>query len=129
MPRNYYVSGEWNVICDSCGKKIKAHEAKQRWDGLIVCPNDFEMRQPQDFVKARADKITVPFTRPRPTDIFTNVVYICTSDGKTGITNLATAGCSIAGHTQNAIIYPENTAIANYAITNKAVAGVSYING
>lgn len=70
MPRNYYVSGGWNVICDSCGKKIKASEAKQRWDGLIVCPNDFEMRQPQDFVKARADKITVPFTRPRPTDEF-----------------------------------------------------------
>lgn len=70
MPRNYYVSGGWNVICDSCGKKIKASEAKQRWDGLIVCPADFEMRQPQDFVKARADKITVPFTRPRPTDDF-----------------------------------------------------------
>lgn len=70
MPRNYYVSGGWNVICDSCGKKIKASEAKQRWDGLIVCPADFEMRQPQDFVKARQDKITVPFTRPRPTDDF-----------------------------------------------------------
>ena len=70
MPRNYYVSGGWNVICDSCGKKIKASEAKQRWDGLIVCPEDFEMRQPQDFVKARQDKITVPFTRPRPTDDF-----------------------------------------------------------
>ena len=70
MPRNYYVSGGWNVICDSCGKKIKASEAKQRWDGLIVCPEDFEQRQPQDFVKARADKITVPFTRPRPTDDF-----------------------------------------------------------
>lgn len=70
MPRNYYVSGGWNVICDSCGKKIKASEAKQRWDGLIVCPADFEMRQPQDFVKARQDKITVPFTRPRPTDAF-----------------------------------------------------------
>lgn len=70
MPRNYYVSGEWNVICDSCGKKIKAEDAKQRWDGLIVCPADFEMRQPQDFVKARADKITVPFTRPIPTNTF-----------------------------------------------------------
>lgn len=70
MPRNYYVSGGWNVICDSCGKKIKASEAKQRWDGLIVCPADYETRQPQDFVKARQDKITVPFTRPRPTDDF-----------------------------------------------------------
>lgn len=67
MPRNYYVSGSWNCICDSCSIKVKASETKQRWDGLIVCRNCFEMRQPQDFVKARADKITVPFTRPIPT--------------------------------------------------------------
>lgn len=70
MPRNYYVSGSHNLICDVCCKKIKASEAKQMWNGLIVCPEDFEMRQPQDFVKARQDKITVPFTRPRPTDVF-----------------------------------------------------------
>lgn len=70
MPRNYYVSGSHNLICDVCCKKIKASEAKQMWNGLIVCPEDFEMRQPQDFVKARQDKITVPFTRPRPTDDF-----------------------------------------------------------
>lgn len=97
MPRNYYVSGGWNVICDSCGKKIKASEAKQRWDGLIVCPADFEMRQPQDFVKARSDKITVPFTRPRPPDVFIDVPYICTQDGKTAVAYYAVAGCSITG--------------------------------
>lgn len=75
MAKNYYVSGNWNVICDVCSKKIKASDAKQRWDGLIVCPSDFEHRHEQDYVRARTDKITVPFTRPRPTDLFTNVVY------------------------------------------------------
>ena len=30
---NYYISGEWNLICDVCGKKVKAGKAKQRWDG------------------------------------------------------------------------------------------------
>ena len=43
----YYIPGSWNVICDSCGKKIKASEAKQRWDGLIVCPEDFETFEDQ----------------------------------------------------------------------------------
>ena len=76
MAKNYYVSGNWNVICDVCSKKIKASDAKQRWDGLIVCPSDFEHRHPQDFVKARTDKITVPFTRPIPPLTFTNVSYI-----------------------------------------------------
>jgi len=74
--KNYYVSGSHNITCDVCSRKIKAHEAKQRWDGFIVCPDDFENRQPQDFVKAQTDKITVPFTRPIPPLTFTNVSYI-----------------------------------------------------
>ena len=78
MSRNYYTSGQWNCICDVCGKKIKAGDAKQRWDGFIVCPKDFEQRHPQDFIKARQDKISVPFTRPRPVDVFTGVAYITT---------------------------------------------------
>ena len=70
MAKNYFLSGAWNVTCDVCSKKIKASEAKQRWDGLIVCPEDYEQRHPQDFVKAKTDKISVPFTRPRPVDAF-----------------------------------------------------------
>ena len=76
MAKNYFISGDWNLICDSCGKKVKASEAKQRWDGFIVCPDDYETRHPQDFVKARTDKITVLFTRPIPPLMFTNVSYI-----------------------------------------------------
>lgn len=75
MKKNYYIPGEFNVTCDVCSKKIKANEAKQRWDGFIVCPDDFENRHPQDFVKAQTDKITVPFTRPIPAYIFTVIPY------------------------------------------------------
>lgn len=35
MSRNYYTSGQWNCICDVCGKKVKAGDAKQRWDGFL----------------------------------------------------------------------------------------------
>jgi hypothetical protein len=93
----YYIPGSWNVICDSCGKKIKASEAKQRWDGLIVCPDDFEMRQPQDFVKARADKISVPFTRPRPTDEF---VFSCDLFTSSGVADVGVADCAQADNSQ-----------------------------
>ena len=98
MTKTYYIPGEFNVTCDVCSKKIKASDAKQRWDGLILCPSDFEHRHPQDFVKAKTDKITVPFTRPIPTYVFTNVDYICTVDGRTAIAGWATAGCSITGN-------------------------------
>lgn len=99
MSRNTYKSGQWNVTCDVCSKKIKAEDAKQRWDGFIVCPDDFEERQPQDFVRARQDKISVPFTRPIPPFVFTNVVYVCTPEGSSAYAGKATAGCSISGRT------------------------------
>ena len=102
MSRNYYTSGQWNLICDVCGKKIKAGEAKHRWDGFVVCPEDFEQRHPQDFVRARQDKITVSFTRPRPVDVFTNVPYIdtgdagyCTITGTQAIPSWGIPGCII----------------------------------
>ena len=75
MSRNYYVSGQHNVTCDVCSRKIKAGISKQRWDGFRVCPSCFEERHPQDFVRARQDKISVPFTRPRPVDVFVIVDY------------------------------------------------------
>ena len=59
-----YDSGQFNLYCDVCKKKIKASDAKHRWDGLIVCSDDWEQRHPQDFVKAKIDKISVPFSRP-----------------------------------------------------------------
>jgi len=75
MSKNYYTSGEWNFICDVCGKKIKSGRSRHRWDGFVVCEDDYETRHPQDFVRARQDKISVPFTRPRPPDVFTVVLY------------------------------------------------------
>jgi hypothetical protein len=65
-----YRSGDWWAICDVCAKKVKASKVKQRWDGLMVCPEDYEHRHPQDFIKVKQDNITVPWSRPRPQDIF-----------------------------------------------------------
>ena len=76
MSKNYYISGEFNLICDRCSEKIKAHKAKHEWTGFIVCDDCYETRHPQDFVKASIDKITTPFARPRPADQFVTVTYI-----------------------------------------------------
>jgi len=98
---NYYKSGDWNITCDVCSKKIKASKALKRWDGFIVCVDDFEMRHPQDFVRAKQDNITVPFTRPIPTLAFTDVPYIdtgnnvCTFSGRQAIPNEGIPGCMI----------------------------------
>ena len=74
MSKNYYLSGEFNLTCDRCSKKIKAHQAKHEWTGFIVCGDCYETRHEQDFVRARQDKISVPFTRPRPLDSFRELI-------------------------------------------------------
>ncbi len=71
MSRNWtYVSGQWNFICDSCGQKHKSGIAKKRWDGLTVCPECYEIRHPQDFVRPRPDKQSVPWSRPKLPEVF-----------------------------------------------------------
>lgn len=93
MAKNYFISGEWNITCDVCSKKIKAHQAKQRWDGFIVCEQDYETRQPQDFVRARQDKISVPFQRSRHMPEY----YVCTLESTLCISGQGVSGCMIAG--------------------------------
>ncbi len=104
---NQYKPGDWNLICDVCGTKIKASESKRRWDGLIVCKRDFEFRHPMDFIKARTDKISVPFSRSEPVDQFVTINYIDTGnndyipneDLRSAIAGVAIAGLAISGKT------------------------------
>ena len=56
--------GEWNAICDQCGRRFKASDLRENWRGLRVCPEDWEPRHPADFFRIPGEKITVPFARP-----------------------------------------------------------------
>lgn len=97
MPHNYFKSGEWNVYCMVCNRKIKAGNALKRWDGLLVCPADYENRHPQDFLRARQERISVPFTSDTSFDQFDGPNYpvypYCTPQGSSGIPSWAIAGC------------------------------------
>lgn len=70
-----YKSGDWWITCDVCSRQILASESKERWDGFRVCKDDWEPRHPQDFIKTKLDKITVPFSRPEPEDTFQVINY------------------------------------------------------
>lgn len=101
MARNYFKSGEWNVFCMVCNRKIKSGIALKRWDGLIVCPNDFENRQPLDFLRTRQERITVPFTADTSFTEFNGPSYppypFCTGEGASGVAGFAVAGCMRPG--------------------------------
>lgn len=64
-----YVKGDFWRVCDVCGFEYRASQTRKRWDNLIVCQADFEERHPQDFVRGRADRQTVPDPRPETVDI------------------------------------------------------------
>lgn len=79
-PRDHFVLGAWNAICDRCGFKRKSYEMKAEWDGLMVCRECWEPRQPQDFVRGVEDNQTVPWTRPEAPDVFLNPGDVKRSD-------------------------------------------------
>jgi hypothetical protein len=115
MHEHRYISGSWLVICDSCAKKIRSEEAFHRWDGFVVCGNCFEERHPQDFLRARVDKITVPFTRPRGEDVFVEDVG-CTIEHQQGIAGIGVAGCAICGHVDMLLVSPVPTGTFNITL-------------
>ncbi|MDE3022989.1 MAG: hypothetical protein KGI54_14215 [Pseudomonadota bacterium] len=70
---NYYKSGKWNFVCDVCGFRFKSDEGMRRWDGAMVCKDDWELRHPMDFLKGRKEKISVPWVRNEPADQFATI--------------------------------------------------------
>lgn len=93
--KNWLKLGDWNAVCDSCGRKFKASSMHKRWDGLFVCKEDYEPRHPQLSLRVRGDKQTVPILRPEPTqDVFINACNIVNSQGISGI---SISGCAISG--------------------------------
>ena len=53
------------VLCDVCGFATRVKDIKMSWDGLAVCPKDWEPRHPQDFVRGKEDN-TAPVGPSRP---------------------------------------------------------------
>lgn len=67
--QNTLVLGQWNSICDVCGFKYKSGDLRERWDGLMVCRDDWEERHPSNFFRATPDDQTVPWTRHTDSEI------------------------------------------------------------
>ena len=66
---DYLDLGDYNACCYECGRKFKASQLKRYWKGYYVCPEHWEPRQPQDFVKGVPDIQTPPWVQDR-TDTF-----------------------------------------------------------
>jgi hypothetical protein len=80
----YLKLGDWNAVCQVCGFRFKGSELRKRWDGVLVCAEDFETRHPSDFLRVPREDTSVPWSRPEPTEVFATSDYpITTEDGET----------------------------------------------
>ena len=67
--------GSWNAVCYQCGRKRKSSMLRKHWQGYYVCPEHWESRQPQDFVRSVPDKQTPPWVQPMPANVFLPTDY------------------------------------------------------
>jgi len=92
---DYWDEGGWNTVCYECGRKRKAGTLKRHWQGYFVCPEHWEPRQVQDFVRSVPDVQTPPWVQPA-SDIFG---LTCSTEGSSAWPGLAMPGCMIPGQT------------------------------
>lgn len=59
-----FEPGDWNAVCRRCGAQKKASTLRRQWQGYYVCPEHWEPRHPQDFVRAVPDNPGVPWSQP-----------------------------------------------------------------
>jgi hypothetical protein len=83
----------YNAICDVCGFKFKASQLSKRWDGMMVCKHDYEVRHSLDFYTTKNDAHLLPWTRSDSVGIDVGPVYI---NNTSSIAGIAVAGNAIA---------------------------------
>ena len=103
---DYYSEGDFNAACGQCGRKRKASEMRKLppgvpGSGLYVCPEHWDSRQPQDFVKGVPDIQAPPWTQPQPTDSFAST---CTPNGMSAVPGTPIPGCFVPGYLHPAFV-------------------------
>jgi len=77
---NGYIPGDYYVICDVFGFKVRASDTRKRWDNARVCSKDWETRHPQDYVRGRRDRQRVADPRSEAADTFLDIGDVTADD-------------------------------------------------
>lgn len=64
------MAPKWKLICDRSGFDCYNDAVEIEWTGLIVRRDWLDLRSPQEFVRGRKDRQSVPNPRPEAADTF-----------------------------------------------------------
>ncbi len=78
---DFWAPGGYNALCFECGRKRKASTLVKNWKGYWVCPDHWEPREAQDFVKGVKDLQTPPWVQPQSSLNFTLTGFWIPGDG------------------------------------------------
>lgn len=73
----YKPGGTWGID-DRTGFKVRLRDLRKEWTGYRV--DDPDRRNPQEFVRGRAERISVPDPRPEPADTFVSTNEVTAED-------------------------------------------------
>lgn len=75
MRRRYGLPGndEPVAIDPASGFKVPLSNLVRQWDNELIDKRFVDKRNPQDFVRGKADKQNLPYARPEPPDTFVAV--------------------------------------------------------
>lgn len=93
MSGTEFVLGDWNAACWRCGAKRKASTMRRQWQGYYVCPEHWEPRHPQDFVRGVPDNPSVPWSQPE-SEVYVGPQF-CTPVDKMALPGYAIPDCSL----------------------------------
>ena len=71
-----FTPGDWNVLDDLTGMKVKASETTKQWDGYRSTKS--QKRHEQDFLRGTTERIRTPWARPESDDSFKNTASALT---------------------------------------------------
>ena len=114
--------GDWNAQCYQCGRKRKASTLMRHWQGYWVCPEHWEARHPQDFVRGIPDVVTPPWTQPWPQDAYAiNVVNLGPDDSGTYTLPATASGAVIINILEGCSITSLDLSAGTAAVTSVVV--------
>jgi hypothetical protein len=68
---------------------------RKQWQGYYVCPEHWEPRHPQDYVKAVKEESSVPWSQEKPLEEYR---MTCDPNAMTALPNKAIPGCAMPNY-------------------------------